>query len=398
MWDRDHGANRATCVETVDRQLARGSHPGPPMARRLAALAVLASLSLAAPARAGGRALSVVAVESEPAGGRIAPTLAELAALRKDVEGHPDDRTKRVALVRGLLAAKDGDGALAEAKAWRAKDAYNLAAVRALGDVYMERGEREEGERVYSAIVELLPRDPDAQRALATLLKQRGDLDAAHARLVTATSERPDDARLLFELADVELRLGRTKEATERLEKIVASHDVSDQIRYPAKQRLGQLYGEARRRALASGDAVAAEKKAAEIAALGLNGGIENDVKVYLTWDTDRTDVDLWVTTPSREKISYEHRTGKGGEALFDDVTNGYGPESFTAKNAAAGTYEVQVNYFSGRRGPFPEARGEVVVVLDEGRPTERRQVFPYKLFAEKQTVTVARIQVGGAR
>lgn len=342
--------------------------------------------------------MTVVPVDREPKDGLKAPTAEELASLRADVAAHPDDRTKRLALVRGLVAKKDLDGALAEAKAWRAKDAYNLVAVRALGDVYMDRGEKAEGERVYSAIVELLPRDPDAQRALATLLKQRGELDAANARLTTAVSEREDDARLAFELADVELRLGRTEAATSRLEKIVATPETSEQIRYPAKQRLGQLYGEARRVAAKARDAAKVKELEERITALGLKGGLENDVKVYLTWDTDRTDVDLWVVTPSGEKVFYGHKQGKGGEALFDDVTNGYGPESFTAKSAAPGEYLVQVNYFSGRRGPFPEARGEVVVVVDEGRITEKRTVLPYRLFAEKQTVTVAKVQVGGGR
>ena len=182
------------------------------------------------------------------------PTPGQLVQLTRDVEEHPDDRAKRLALVRGFVAAKDLDGALAQAKAWRAKDAYNLVAVRALGDVYMERGAKEDAERVYSAIVELLPRDPDAERALATLLKQRGDLDGARARLLTAVDERPNDSRLLFELADIELRLGETGSATQHLETVIAAEDVSEQIRYPAKQRLGQLLGEARRDAETHGE------------------------------------------------------------------------------------------------------------------------------------------------
>ena len=162
--------------------------------------------------------------------------------LRYEVAARPDDRTKRVALVRGLLRAKDLDGALVEARAWRAKDAYNLVAVRALGDVYMERGEKEEAERVYSAIVELLPRDLDAQRALATILKQRGDLPAAEERLLAAVSARPDDPRLLLELADVEQRIGKRQPAGELLGKVVAGTETSEQIRYPAKLRLAQIY------------------------------------------------------------------------------------------------------------------------------------------------------------
>jgi tetratricopeptide (TPR) repeat protein len=363
------------------------------------ALAAGAAVSLAAPldarAAAAGPALSLVPVDAEPGEGLKKPTPQELADLRKDVSEHPDDRTRRLALVRALVSLKDLDGALAEAKAWRAKDAYNLVAVRALGDVYMERGEKEDAERVYSAIVELLPRDPDGQRALATLLKQRGDLKPARARLVAALAGRPDDPRMLFELADVELRLGMNDDALAHLKTVITSKDASEQIRTPSKQRLGQIYGEMRRAALAAGDDAKAKELAKEIDALGLKGGIENDIHVYLTWDTNRTDVDLWVVTPSGEKIYYQHREGRGGELLFDDVTTGYGPESFTAKHAQPGEYTVQVNYFSGGRGAFPEARGEVVVVLNEGRANEQKQVFPYRLFAEKQTVTVAKVRVG---
>lgn len=327
--------------------------------------------SLSSAAEAGGeKTLSITAVDSEPKEGQKKPSADELSAMRKDIQDHPDDRTKRLALVRGLLAAKDLDGALSEAKAWRAKDAYNLVAVRALGDVYMERGEKDDAERVYSAIVELLPRDPDAQRALATLLKQRGEFDAAKARLGAALEARPEDARIMFELADVEMRLGQKDAAKARFEKILAMPGTSEQVKYPTKLRLDQING--------TGD--------------------KNDVHVYLTWDTDRTDVDLWVITPSGEKVFYSNKKGRGGEALYDDVTTGYGPESFTAKNAQPGEYKVVVDYFSARRGPFPEARGEVVVVTDEGKATEKKQVLPYRLYAEKQNVTVAKITVGGKR
>ena len=368
--------------------------PGPAMRRSpIVPLAItVAALGLAPRAGAAPpRTLAVtpVASESEARGA------ASVADVRREAAAHPDDRQRRVALVRALVRAKDLDGALAEAKAWRAHDAYSLVAVRALGDVYMERGERAEAERVYSAIVELLPRDPDAQRALATILKARGDLAGAAARLESALEARPDDPRILFELADVEQRLGKREPATRRLEAVIASK-APEQIRHPAKLRLAQCLGEARREARSRGDAESERDLSARIAALGPGGGLDNDVHVYLTWDTDRTDVDLWVTTPSGEKVFYSHRGGAGGEALFDDVTTGYGPESFTAKHAARGDYTVQVNYYGGGRGAFPEARGEVAIVLDEGRPTERRTVLPYRIFAEKETVTVARVHVGG--
>ena len=127
-------------------------------------------------------------------------------------------------------------------------------------------------------------------------------------------------------------------------------------------------------------------------------GVIDSGGTIYLTWDTDKSDVDLWVTNPAGERVYYQHKNGAFGEALFDDVTTGYGPESFTAPHAQPGDYVVQVNYYGAGRSNFSEARGEVVVILDEGKPTEKRQVLPYRLFAVGQTVTVARIHVGGSK
>jgi uncharacterized protein YfaP (DUF2135 family) len=106
--------------------------------------------------------------------------------------------------------------------------------------------------------------------------------------------------------------------------------------------------------------------------------------------------VDLWVRTPSGELVNYAHKAGSSGEALFGDVTSGYGPESFTAKRARAGRYTVEVNYFGTQRQSFAEARGEVVVVLGEGTASEEKLVLPYRLFKPKQTVTVATIDVKG--
>jgi len=320
----------------------------------------------------------------------------DIAALKAAVAASPKDREARFALVRGLMRAKQTEDALAAAKEWRAIDAYNLVVVRLIGDLYSELGKRDEARRAYSAVVELLPEDAGAQRALASVLKQAGDLSGAYDRLVSAFELAPKDRRLAFELADVANRLGRTDEARERFETIVADPETADAVRYPAKQRLAQIYSQAARDATAAGKADDAKVLSAKITELAINGGTENDIKVYLTWDTDRSDVDLWVTNPDGERVFYSHKEGKFGEALYDDVTTGYGPESYTAPKARPGEYLVQVNYYGGGPANFSEARGEVVVILDEGKPGEQRKVLPYRLFEVGQTVTVARIDVKG--
>jgi tetratricopeptide (TPR) repeat protein len=354
----------------------------------------LAGVAQAAPSVSS--ALSVSAVASQPER-RARPSADDLGRLRKAVSDNPRLREPHFALTRALMASGDFVAAHEEAKSWREHDAYNLVVVRLLGDIEAEQGDSARARRTYSSIVELLPRDVQARRALATVLKQAGDLQGAREQLLAALAIA-DDRHTTFELGDVEYRLG-LPEARARFQSIADAPEVPESVRYPARQRLAQIAARERREAESKGDEAGAAVLAQEIEKLAIHGGVENDLKVFLSWDTDRTDIDLWVTTPDNETVMYSHRAGKNGEQLFDDVTTGYGPESFTARDAAAGVYTVSVDYFGARPGAFKEARGEVIVVLNEGRKNERRQAFPYRLFEEKDHVTVAKINVtkGGA-
>ncbi len=357
----------------------------------LASVPARSTESKGASTAAAGR-LTVVGVDREPPP-RAKPGEAELAQLRKSIEESPKLRKPRFDLVHTLVRAGRFEEARTEANSWREHDAYSLVAVRQLGDIESSLGETARARRTYSAIVELLPKDVEARRALATILKQAGDYEGARSQLLEALELRADDRRTTFELGDVEQHMGLDSEARARFEATSNAADASESLRYPAKQRLSQIYASLRRSAVSGGDSSGAEALAKSIQALGIHGGTENDIKVYLSWDTDRTDIDLWVTTPDHEKVFYSHKQGAHGEALHDDVTNGYGPESFTAHDAQAGEYLVQVNFF-GAHGAFKEARGEVIVILNEGSANETRQVFPYRIFDEKDTVTVAKVRV----
>jgi hypothetical protein len=70
-------------------------------------------------------------------------------------------------------------------------------------------------------------------------------------------------------------------------------------------------------------------------------------LRVTLSWDTNGTDVDLWVTDPNGERCYYAHSTTASGLALDFDDTNGYGPENITTSEVIPGDYVVQVHYYS---------------------------------------------------
>lgn len=355
---------------------------------------LLPAVGVLLPSLAHARALTLERVDTEPRDTGARPSDTQLVDLAQAVEKAPDARAARFALVRAEMEAGRLERALADVRAWRAKDAYNLVVIRLEGDILGDLGRKNDARRTYSSVVELLPHDAEAQRALATVEKQAGDLPGAYERLEVARELSSTDARMKFELADLAGRTGHDAEARALLQDIVDDPKAADAVVYPSKQRLGGIWSADRRAALARNDATEAARLAHTIDALGIHGGTTNDVKIYLSWDTDRSDVDLWVTTPGGEKVFYQHKTGKHGEALFDDVTTGYGPESFTANEAQAGTYLVQVNYYGTRRSQFPEARGEVTVVLHEGSADEQQFVLPYRLFQVGQTVTVGRISV----
>jgi len=369
---------------------------GKSMRLAVTALGLLSTLGIAHAQPRSPATLSVSGADHQPAR-RSRPSPRELSQLRDAAQRDPKLRDPHFALTRALIASGDLTAAHEQATSWREHDAYNLVVVRLLGDIETEQGDRARARRTYSSIVELLPRDVQARRALATVLKQAGDLQGSRQQLLAAL-EIENDRHTSFELGDVEYRLG-LPDAKARFRGIADASDVPEAVRYPARQRLAQIAARERREAAARGDAAQVQQLSREIEQLGIHGGVENDIKVFLSWDTDRTDIDLWVKTPGGDTVNYQHRVGSENEQLFDDVTTGYGPESFTAKRAADGVYTVTVDYFGARPGAFKEARGEVIVILDEGRPNETRQAFPYRLFEEKDRVTVARIRVarGGA-
>ncbi|MCR9143496.1 MAG: DUF2135 domain-containing protein [bacterium] len=119
------------------------------------------------------------------------------------------------------------------------------------------------------------------------------------------------------------------------------------------------------------------------------------DVKVVLTWDTP-TDVDLWVVDPKGEKCYYQNQSTKTGGNLDVDITDGYGPETYTMARALGGEYSVQVQYYSS--GGQPITRVKLFVVLHEGTPRESRQEFQFVMTRESQVYQIARFHVDPGR
>ena len=99
-----------------------------------------------------------------------------------------------------------------------------------------------------------------------------------------------------------------------------------------------------------------------------------SDLRITISWNTDATDVDLWVIEPDGEKVFYQNRKSKNGGELSEDQTQGYGPERYRIAKAQTGEYKVMVHNFN----PNPNLLGgethvQVVVTRDAGTPRKSR-------------------------
>jgi hypothetical protein len=108
---------------------------------------------------------------------------------------------------------------------------------------------------------------------------------------------------------------------------------------------------------------------------------LDVDLRVVLEWNTDGTDMDLWVDEPTGERAIYSNpKTGIGGR-LSHDMTNGYGPEEYLLHQGPDGTYTVRVNvYATDRLNPNGATVVRAHVFRDYDRPTEQEQVLELEL------------------
>jgi uncharacterized protein YfaP (DUF2135 family) len=110
-------------------------------------------------------------------------------------------------------------------------------------------------------------------------------------------------------------------------------------------------------------------------------GGPPARLRVLLSWDTDATDVDLHVVSPTGEHTFYGDRISPSGGALDVDVTTGFGPEIFAHPSPPLGAYQVYVNYYGAGERPDDEVTvAAVTLLMGEGTPRERRQQFTVPL------------------
>lgn len=119
------------------------------------------------------------------------------------------------------------------------------------------------------------------------------------------------------------------------------------------------------------------------------------DLRVVLAWDSDNSDMDLWVTDPNGEKAFYGNRLTEQGGRMSNDFTGGYGPEEFALRRALPGTYRVEANFF-GDRQQIITGPTTLMLWLSTGFGTaaQRDQRVTLRLAERSETVLVGEFSV----
>jgi tetratricopeptide (TPR) repeat protein len=302
------------------------------------------------------------------------PPRARIAELEAKLRDNPRDRDLYNELGEALAAWEQWSSLRALALRWQPYDPENPQVYELLGAAAEARGDVAEAARAYASLIEIAPAKTELLQRAGLLLLRTNRAQLAEAPLRRALEVRPDRANGYRHLALMLWSSGRTEEAARVLESATKREfpnwyrDVQRVIR----EELGYVY-----RAMLKNEParrVELERRARDF---GVDLDRRDALRITLVWETDANDVDLHVVDPSGEHCYYQNARTKSGLRLYEDITQGLGPEVIAADETDRGTYHVGVRYFAA--GPMGISRGVVVVMTENGA----MEIHPFRLGKE---------------
>jgi hypothetical protein len=233
--------------------------------------------------------------------------------------------------------------------------------------------------RILSELAEAYPDDSALLRILARILDGWNERELARLLLQHAIEMAAGEPQSWRELVLLEARIGNDA----AIEQIAAAAAAIDPlVRDGIVEEITPLL--ARWRTLARG--TSHDLRLEDDAAL----------QVDLMWDTNFSDVDLYVTEPGGEQVMYQHQTSAQGGRLHADITTGYGPEIYTIARPVPGSYEIAVDYYAADQTEIAIETLVHVVVHQRTRSGIDRRELILLLTKGKEHRTVTTIAVDG--
>jgi len=253
----------------------------------------------------------------------------------------------------------------------------------------LDEGEAELGLRVLTAILDLELEEASLMRVVAHKAHQIGELELAAQLFEDVGNMRPEEPQSYRDLALVLGEMGEYERSLDLLNEVVVGEW---DARFPEIQTIALM--EANRLLSVAEHAGADIKNPLDPRLVKL---LDVDMRIILTWDTDLTDMDLWVTEPSGEKCMYNHARTQIGGRMSRDFTRGYGPEEYWVRRGMPGQVRIQVNYYgSGQVTLTGGTTIQVDVFTNYGRADEHKQSITKRLTTSKEVVDIGEVMFEG--
>jgi tetratricopeptide (TPR) repeat protein len=245
---------------------------------------------------------------------------------------------------------------------------------------FFEKNNKDEAVLVLSNIAEMKLENPELLRIVANQLMEFGEKDLAievFKEVLTIREEEPQSYR---DLGLAYNETGKYQQAVDLLYKVVQG-------------KWDDRFGGVKAIAMNEINAIISAHPA-EINTTGIDKkfiqAMPLDVRIVISWSSNDSDIDLWVTDPAKEKCFYENTTTNAGGKISRDVTQGYGPEEFCIKKAAKGDYTVDVNLYGDHR----QTLGGPITIKAEmftnfGKPSQKRKVINFRVTTNKEVIRI---------
>ncbi|UHQ18974.1 DUF2135 domain-containing protein [Lysobacter sp. KIS68-7] len=254
-----------------------------------------------------------------------------------------------------------------------------------VADLLLRKGRRAEGLRVLSNLAEMQLEDRHVMRVLGYRLMQAKENARAVQVFRTVLSLAGEEPQSHRDLGLALAAAGQRQEAIEHLYEVVAREWEGRfaEVELVALNELNAIIA----RSPTPLDTSFIDKRLLRNLPVGL--------RAVLAWDSDNSDMDLWVTDPNGERCYYGNRNTYQGGLLSDDFTGGYGPEEFLLRDAKPGKYKVQAHYF-GDRQQIVTGATTLTLMLSTGwgRAGQKDQSVTLRLAGGDEAVLVGEFEV----
>lgn len=210
-----------------------------------------------------------------------------------------------------------------------------------VANFFFKRGNKQKALLILSSLADLQIENADLYKTISYKLREWGDYDNALFITAKVLKWRPMDPQSHRDYALVLQDKGMFNEALEQLYGILTqcySPEAAGRDEGIEETLLMEINNIIKSNKTASSN-VAVNKK--------LIADLPVDMRVVINWNSQNTDIDLWVTDPNQEKCFYSNPATAIGGRLSNDFTGGYGPEQFLLKKALKGKYKIEVDFFN---------------------------------------------------